>query len=284
MNNRIFGVVIVSLAISACGGGGGSSLEKEESSGFSVPTATGSDGLDKAISLMNVQSNSQVFHGVGGSVNSTRGELSNSVGCSEGERVSRRDFPQATSITSDQVCFGTECATSQNNSYLVTDAAAPDIRFDYVYFFGSSLEVAMDTSRFEIDAGRDQSCNIDGPTPAANFPTSIDGTYKGFVYRRNGDSLDRSSAITLSCTESICSVDSDVIVADTIELAPEGTPQPRFIWESISIRFANGEAQKRYNGILSASPGGDIVGGVGIPLDQFRACYEDCVTIALEKQ
>lgn len=276
---KIIGVAAIGLTLSACGGGSSSS-GGGDSAGFSVPKASGSDGLDKVISLRNVQSNSQAFLSVGGSVNSTRRELSRGVGCSGGGTVSRNDFPQVSSITSDQVCFGTECATSRNNSFLVTDASAPDIRFDNIYFFGSSLEVAMNTNRFEIDAGRDQSCNLDGPTPDEDFPTAINGTYKGFVYKRNGDALDRSASITLSCSDSTCSTESEVIAGDSIQLLPEVS----FIWESLSIRFRAGEAQKRYNAILSASPGGEIVGGVGIPLDQFNSCYEDCVTIAFEKQ
>jgi hypothetical protein len=280
--------VIAGFTLSACGGGGdggGISTPPEDSGDtFAVPEASGSDGLDKFISLRNVQSDSQIFNGVGGSVESTRSELTRSVGCSEGGTVSRADFTQASSISSNQVCFGTECATSQNNSYLVSDSATPDIRFDYIYFFGSSLEIAMNATRFEVNAGYDQACSLDGSTPEASSPASVEGTYKGFIYRRNGQSLDRSGEITLACSDNSCSVESDVITDEALQLTPEGNSEPKFIWEDISIRFKPDEPQQRTNAVMAISSGGEIIGGVGIPLDQFSTCYADCMTIALQKQ
>lgn len=276
----------LALTLTACGGGGsGGSGNNDTSSGFSVPSATGGDGLDKVLSLLNVQSQSQVYHGIGGSLTSNRSELTRSVGCSSGFSKSRNDYPQAATITNNSVCIGTECATANNNSLMVTDAENPDIRFDTIFFYGGTVEVASNATLFEAEAGREQACSIDGPTPDADFPVTINGTYKGFVYRRQGDQLNRSDSFTLDCANNECSVEGNIIANDNVTLEPEGSAAPEFIWETIPIKFTSDEAQVRYNAILSASPEGNVLGGVGIPIyDGSTVCSRDCVTIALQRQ
>jgi hypothetical protein len=284
MTTKILIASAFAFTLTACGGGGsGGSTNDDTSSGFTVPSASGGDGLDKVISLLNIQDETQVHHSVGGSLSSNRGELIRGVGCSSSTSRNRNEFNQASSITNNQVCVGTECATAKNNSLLVTDAATPDVRSDTIFFFGGTVEMTSNATLFEVEAGREQICDSEGPAPDSQFPTAIEGEYKGFIYRRNGEQLDRSEVLTLDCTANECEVSGDVVVDSNITLKPEGG-EPGFIWEGLSIKFAPGEAQKRFNAIFSASPGGDVLGGVGIPIDGSPICSRDCVTLALQRQ
>lgn len=284
---KISVMVTITVFLTGCGGGSGGSgdpAEQVDSSGFEVPSASGDDGLDKVISLLNVKNQSHASNGVSGAITDTRSELAKSTGCLSGTTRSRSDFSSASSITNDQVCAENECASAGKNSLLVTQPDRPDVRRDTVFFFDGTIEVASNANEFEVKATREQSCSLEGPTPSADFPSSIEGVYKGFVYQRENQSLNRSSLITLDCADNECVVQGDVAVDDNLTLEPEGAGAAKFMWEDLSLKLASGEPQKRFNGIFSASQQGDFIGGVGIPLDGSPICSRDCVTIALEKQ